>query len=67
MHYGYYSTVYVELEFYMMTNEKQLLHCGESRIFWDAADQTLPVTEFSEIYITEKLNSVLYLGIFSYR
>ncbi len=25
-------------------------HCGEnSRIFGDAADQTLPVTEFSEI------------------
>ncbi len=27
------------------------LHCGEnSRIFRDAGDQTLPVTEFSEIY-----------------
>ncbi len=27
------------------------LHCGEnSRIFRDAADQTLPETEFSEIY-----------------
>jgi hypothetical protein len=27
------------------------MHCGEnSRIFQDTADQTLPVTEFSEIY-----------------
>jgi hypothetical protein len=27
------------------------VHCGEnSRIFRDAADQTLPVTEYSEIY-----------------
>jgi hypothetical protein len=32
------------------------VHCGEnSRISRDAADQTLPVTEFSEIYtVTEK-------------
>jgi hypothetical protein len=29
---------------------KWIIHCGEnSRIFWDAADQTLPVTEYSEI------------------
>jgi hypothetical protein len=37
-----------------MTQHKKTetrVHCGEnSRIFRDAADQTLPVTEFSEIY-----------------
>jgi hypothetical protein len=29
--------------------------------------KTLPVTEFSEIYNFKKINSVIYLGIFSYR
>jgi hypothetical protein len=31
------------------------------------SEMQLPVTEFSEIYKTKKLNSVIYLGKFSYR
>jgi hypothetical protein len=38
------------------------VHCGEnSRIFRDAADQTLPVTEFSEIY-NRKIIKFSYLS-----
>ncbi len=42
------------------------VHCGEnSRIFQDTADQTIPVTEYSE-KITEFNFSVIYFGKFSY-
>jgi hypothetical protein len=50
-----------------LIRDKSDIHCGKNfRIFRDAADETVPVTEFSKD-INEKLNSVSYLGIFSYR
>jgi hypothetical protein len=42
------------------------VHCGEnSRIFQDAADLMLPVTNYSKI--KGKSISVIYLGIVNYR
>jgi hypothetical protein len=47
-----------------MSHISRCIHCGKNfRIFRDAADQTLPVTEFSEIYNWKIKVSYLFQNI----